>query len=606
MKGWKSSPVVFALTAVGVGLRAAPLPDDPEGRALLQAAQRAVAAYHDGAGSTGSVLRVVYFHPGDREPLRDYAGRLDRVLTDVSDFYRDGLRRFGLATNGLPLERKDRRVVLHVVRGQHPANHYHHESGDETEAEIREAVKGTFDLDREHVLVLYALCRQEPDGRYVFDAPYYGKGGSSQRSGLCHAADCELLDPALLTEKTKKIVYTEHSDPRVVHTLAKFNSWYIGGIAHELAHGLGLDHDAGNPSEDRFGTSLMGAGNLTYRQDRWGGGKPAYLSRGSSLQLVSHPLFTGSDRGRWESVGTGLEDLAFSVEHRALVVAGRVSTAVAPYVVVASVWPWSEKHNHAARTYPVVVSAGSFALTLTGVRPGNYHLQLASLHVNGGTTRRDFRLAFDATGQPDAAALNTAWLVDRAETAVLQRWPDAARVLTATVPPATEAARKLRVLRAVLAPPPPIELASVAADTAFLSDATWTSAEVGWGQPARNHFWLGEDAQNGIFLTLGGTFFDKGLYAHSWSRYAFDLAAKWKSFNATVGIRDGAHLQGSAVFTVRGDGRELYRSTLLRVGTRQDIQVDVVGVKRLELMVAGGEGHPHNSWAIWAEPVVRR
>jgi len=55
--------------------------------------------------------------------------------------------------------------VLHLVRGQKPASGYQHESGKETEAEIRVALKDTVDLDREHVLVLYALCRKEPDGR---------------------------------------------------------------------------------------------------------------------------------------------------------------------------------------------------------------------------------------------------------------------------------------------------------------------------------------------------------------------------------------------------------------------------------------------------------
>ena len=75
--------------------------------------------------------------------------------------------------------------------------------GNETAAEIRAALQGTVDMDHEHVLVLYALCRTEPDGRHVFDAPYYGDGGSNQRAGLCHAADCSLLDPLLLSE-TKK------------------------------------------------------------------------------------------------------------------------------------------------------------------------------------------------------------------------------------------------------------------------------------------------------------------------------------------------------------------------------------------------------------------
>jgi hypothetical protein len=42
------------------------------------------------------------------------------------------------------------------------------------------------------------------------------------------------------------------------------------------------------------------------------------------------------------------------------------------------------------------------------------------------------------------------------------------------------------------------------------------------------------------------------------------------------------------------------------VGEREDVKVDVSQVKELELLTEGGEGHNHNSWAIWAEPIVQR
>jgi len=111
------------------------------------------------------------------------------------------------------LEREAGKLKLHQVRGKLPAAQYHYSSGEVTKAEVRDALRGTFDLDREHVLIFYALCRREPDGRYVFDAPYYGDG--SQRSGLCNAADCELLDPVLLRDAGRKIVYSEHYYPLV-------------------------------------------------------------------------------------------------------------------------------------------------------------------------------------------------------------------------------------------------------------------------------------------------------------------------------------------------------------------------------------------------------
>lgn len=401
--------VASAHAAQPVKSRAA-LADDPEGRAMVESARRVIDGYHADQPANGAKLRVVYFHPSDRDPLPGYAERLDRALNDISDFYRDGLRRLGVPSEGLPLERKGGRVLLHLVRGKLPASGYRHESGDETWAEVRAALKDVFDADREHVLILYALCRQEPDGRYVFDAPYYGDGASDQRAGLCHAADCELLDPVLLRETRKKIVYTEHYFPRKQQTLARFNSWYLGGIAHELGHGLGLDHDAGSFAEIRFGTSLMGGGNHTYRQETWGGGGPTYLSRATVLQLAAHPLVTGSDRGRRDDIGTALRDVRFSAAGRGLKIEGKVAGEIPAYAVAAYVCLTRDGDmDHASESFPALIKDGAFSLRLRDLRRDDYRLRLVSFHANGGTTERDFELRFDAAGRPDTAALNAAW-----------------------------------------------------------------------------------------------------------------------------------------------------------------------------------------------------
>lgn len=207
-------------------------------------------------------------------------------------------------------------------------------------------------------------------------------------------------------------------------------------------------------------------------------------------------------------------------------------------------------------------------------------------------------------------ARGSALLVQRAEMAVQRRTAEARELVAepalAALPP--EAQRKLRALRALLErAPPPVELAKVEGDRVFLSDAAWTEAKVGWGQPARNHAWFDEKIQDGVLLTLRGKFFDKGLYAHAASRYAYALDGRWQTFSATIGIRDGAHAMGSAVFVVRGDGRELYRSPALRVSSpAETVKLSIAGVKQLELIAEGAEGHVHHAWAIWAEPVVAR
>jgi hypothetical protein len=602
-----SSSGAIIATLFGPGIHASTPPADPEGSAMMQAAQRVITGYHAEQRPSGAVLRIVYFHPSDREPLPNYAERLDRVMNDISDFYRDGLRRFGLECNGLPLEKKDGHLVLHMVKGESPASAYQHESGDQTVAEIRTALAGTMDIDREHVLVLYGLCRKEPDGRYVFDAPYYGRG--STKGGICHAADCELLDPALLKETGKNIVYTEHYYPRLEQTVAKFNSMYLGGTAHELGHGLGLPHDAGNPAEKPFGTSLMGMGNLTYRQELWGGGAPVILTRASALQLASHPLITGSNRGRWDPIEASVDALAFSAEDRALKIRGKATGKIPSYGVIAYVWPVSQQTDHGARTFPAVLDNSSFTLTLSGLRPDTYHLKLATLHVNGGTTTREFSFGFDSAGKPDVAALNDSSGVNRAEVAVMKADPNARALLTdeaIAAAPTPESQRKMRILRAVLDPAPLVDLGTTKEAAVFLSDANWTEAEVGWGQVARNYYWFDQRIQKGVFLTLRGQVFDKGLYAHSRSRFVFPTGAQWKAFTATIGLRDGALKQGSAIFTVRGDGKDLYRSPILRPGSREEVKVDISSVKILELLADGGEGHTHNSWAIWADPKVSR
>lgn len=580
---------------------------DPAGRALLQAAARLVAAYHAGHAPATNVLRVVYFVPQDGTPFPDYAARLDRIVQDVSGFYRDGLERFGIATAGLPLETKDGQLVVHLVHGKLPASEYDYQSGGRTAQEIREALAGQVDVEREFLLVFYALEHQASDGRYVFNTPYNGSG--TARAGIAHVADCELLDPRRLEETNQEMVITEHYYPHLKLSVAQFNSMYLGGVAHELGHALGLPHDNGGMAEKPFGVSLMGGGNLTYREELWGGGPPTYLGRASALQLLSQPLITGSNRGRGDELQSDLASLEFTASNGAVRIQGVVTGAIPAYAVVAHAWPVSDViDDHAARTFPGLVTNGTFTLDLAAIYPTNwlnFHLNLTRLYVNGATETERFALAYATSGVPDVTGLNAEWIVNRAEAAVMHGRADA-RTLAAVTAPTPEAAEKLRVLREVLDPPAAVALRAVTADSAYLSDAVWTDAQVGWGHLARNYFWFDTNIQNGVFLTLGGQFFDKGLYAHSPARFVFPVDRQWKTFTAIVGIRDGANIQGSAVFTVRGDDRVLYRSRMLRVGERAEVRVDISGVKELELLTQGGEGHNHNSWAIWAEPRVQR
>ena len=205
--------------------------------------------------------------------------------------------------------------------------------------------------------------------------------------------------------------------------------------------------------------------------------------------------------------------------------------------------------DHGARSYPAVPKSGVFELELAGLRDQTYHLKLVVLYANGATESRQMNIEFDVDGKPDSAALNANWIVDRAEQAVITGDARADEMLprrSNRERPTLESKRKLRLLQAVLHPPQPINLATVRDNDVFISDVIWKDAKVGWGKPARNHYWFDDQIRDAVLLNVGGQFYEKGLYAHSPARYVFAVDEKWKTFSATIGLQDGAGTQGSA------------------------------------------------------------
>jgi hypothetical protein len=356
--------------------------------------------YHADAEPNGDTLRVVYFHPSDVEPQTDYKARITRILLDIQDFLKVELARHGFGDAILPLEMDGDQVRIHQVVGKDGAKGYSHKAGGKTKREMKEALKNRFALDDEFVLVFHGMCRIDGVRKYFFYAPYYGDRGSNHHRGLCHVADCEILDPNLLTDTKRQMSYEEHYG-KFKHTVAGFNTKYLGGVAHELGHGLSLPHNGQTRDEARkLGTALMGAGNHTYRRERWSARKGSFLTFASAARLAAHPLFTGSDRGRDKTGQSRLKKVHFGGTGKDLIITGTISATPAAYAMIAYVDPDGRGDYDAVAT-AVPVTDGAFKITSACLKGGPHQLRLVACCPNGSTSTHRFTFTANKDGEPD-------------------------------------------------------------------------------------------------------------------------------------------------------------------------------------------------------------
>lgn len=583
---------LFVLNATLPAFAYAPSKSDLEKIGL---AEKRIKALLKDASPTEKVIKVVYFHGSDQQPLAGWRERLPRTLADVSDYYQEAFKRFGLKSKGLPFEKVNGEIVIHEIQGDSVSKSYGIMHGGRIQLEIARKSNGQINLKTDHILVISGLCDQREDGTYVFHAPYHGTGSSV--NGVCMVADCEKLDTRLLRDTVQKMTFSEMAVAKKTCSVAEFNSWYIGGIAHEMGHIFGLPHDFGGPNEfDPQHTSMMGEyGSRHFRDYLWYGEKSSEFTTASILQLMSHPLFTGYTAKFPQSFNSQLKSIDLEVVDNRLSIRCTHESNSAPYSVVALFRPFvqSEYLNRSFTFLPD--NSDSIRFTLEKPTPGQYVIRLIFIYANSLTREVSRVVSIDNEGKVEL--IDPLRFLFRADPKKLE---EKLRKRTSTL----ENEVKLSILKEVLNPVEPIDLKTCPDTSIYISDAKWESAKVGYEKPARNYFNLESEAT--FFLQLDGKLYSKGLYAHSTSSYVFDLDKKWKSFSATIGLRDNAHTQGSARFTVLGDGKILYQSPPLRVGQKANVLVDVSGVKLLELKTEGTEGHNFNSWSIWVDPLLKK
>lgn len=122
----------------------------------------------------------------------------------------------------------------------------------------------------------------------------------------------------------------------------------------------------------------------------------------------------------------------------------------------------------------------------------------------------------------------------------------------------------------------------------------------GWGAPQTNR------SVKGLPLSIGGQAFARGIGTHAPATAAYRLDGRAVRFTASVGVNDtGRNEPGSVEFIVTGDGRELFRSGVVKGGdAAKRIDVPLTGVTLLKLVVTDGGDNNFSDHADWADATI--
>jgi alpha-galactosidase len=136
----------------------------------------------------------------------------------------------------------------------------------------------------------------------------------------------------------------------------------------------------------------------------------------------------------------------------------------------------------------------------------------------------------------------------------------------------------------------------LAAETHWLASLDLKQMTVGWSVPKVDQGIMGRP------LSIAGKKFSQGVGTHAASKLRVNLDGKASRFLAQVGVDDSAGTQGSVEFIVLGDGHTLWRSGAMTGGqAARAVEVDLTGIKVLELRATDGGDSASHDHADWAE-----
>lgn len=593
----------------------------PEEQArLVEALKRLAAIRADGGVKNTRKLFVTYICTADREPYPDYRARLDRAVKDVRDYYASEMTANGLPPITFDIETEaDGLLKLHMGKIAEPlsALDKHANAGTLTKAASDKVLREAgIDPKNNHVLI---IC-QIPDGV----SPYYGSGGNGD--GVCWICDLPGFDPVNLASKlSKEETFKLAKNPEELaifrnRALGDHTTTYMGGTAHELGHCFNLPHTGDSPEQAAmWGSSLMGAGNYTYGNERRGAGKGAFLNPTDALRLIGQPLFAHVDYRVRDRAKAEFGELQAVPERDGTRISGRIlSTTVPVYAVLVTYlfdYPGGDYPSNAVSSL-VDPKTGEFSAFITRDHNGPVDIMVTALHANG--MHSDLHTSTTGRGRwLDTGRLNLEWSFAPVAQRAQNRDFEGARAELETI---RKSGKKRELFadriaawdRALSAPAKPSVVAATASGSSVsLADCATVSETSGYGlmPPSRDRIPVEGSRKGGLLPGLGDRSPKRSLFTHAPGDFVYDLGGAWKKFTGYYGMARGGF--GPVTLVVIGDGRQLYsgESPAARRGRKGDLphdfEVDVTGVKKLEIRIAPVAGLG-GAWGLIGEPTLSR
>lgn len=350
-------------------------------------------------------LNVVYFIPNDVQPVANYMNRISEILFEFQEITAVNMDRegFGRKSFGLDLKMPAQKNLVNIIQisGNSNKDAYPYSGGGSTViSELNTYFSANPEQKKsEHTLVIMPSTSGDPLN--PGGVPFYGLGK------YCFALDYEEM-------KQEHLGKTDQ--------LGNLATKWIGGMLHELGHGLNAPHNKEKASEaSSLGTAFMGAGNHTYGQSS------TFITGATGATFANSQTFSLNTRTDWYSpVQHKLTALEGRVENNKIIIEGSFESniAVADIVAYHDPYPAGGNKDYDAPAWDIKPNSdNSFyiesELSEFHSTNGEYQLRLRFYHENGTQVTYSYEYEFQ-NGIPNIEVINMKDLQDRQNWTVIE------------------------------------------------------------------------------------------------------------------------------------------------------------------------------------------